>query len=411
MISSEEVTKELLIVDMRDLCDKYGAVTRNFYRGRGKYSEASWQKFFPTFSSFILASKGLVPCETKAKVVVQPSIETQADVAYLKAKAQGLETALKTYLKEKGNFKSIASEIAAAVVALEPYPRVLNTYDVADANAETPVAAVIKLSDWQIGEVINANETEGFGVYNFAIAEKRIFALVKKVTEWVEMHRKAGYIINELHVFSEGDIVSGNIHYELEVTNEFCVTVAAAKAGMLLAEVIAQLAAHFDKVTVWEMSADNHGRLTRKSQAKQGAANNYGYLSHVICNEVLRDHENVQTMLGEGTKLLANVLGKKFLISHGHHIVSQAGIPYYGLDRDKAREATKRQNTDKTFDYLSLGHFHVPAIISGNILINGCLTGTTEFDHMLGRNCHPAQVSFMTHPVHGIFNWVAWDLT
>lgn len=170
MISSEEVTKELLIVDMRDLCDKYGAVTRNFYRGRGKYSEASWQKFFPTFSSFILASKGLVPCETKAKVVVQPSIETQADVAYLKAKAQGLETALKTYLKEKGNFKSIASEIAAAVVALEPYPRVLNTYDVADANAETPVAAVIKLSDWQIGEVINANETEGFGVYNFAIA-------------------------------------------------------------------------------------------------------------------------------------------------------------------------------------------------------------------------------------------------
>jgi hypothetical protein len=333
--------------------------------------------------------------------------ESTADLLHYKAKSQSLESSLKGLLKERGKYKSLVDDIKTAITAEPPFPHIKI---VGQKASTSPVAAVLKLSDWQIGEVIESAETEGFGVFNFEIAEARVSQLVRHFLGWIEMHRKAGYALRELHIFSEADLVSGNIHYELEVTNEFPVPVASVKAGFLLAWVVSQLAPHFDRVEVWEESADNHGRLTRKSQAKQGALNNYSYIAHIVCNEKLRDHSNVNIHMGDGTKLLADVLGKKFLISHGHHIMGQMGIPYYGMERDRAREAVKRQNTDKTFDYISIGHWHVPAIISGNILVNGCLTGTTEYDHMSGRHAIPSQVSFMVHPVHGLFNWTAWKL-
>ncbi len=345
--------------------------------------------------------------ETAIKPVKKVDNEAAADLIHYKTKSQSLETSLKGLLKERGKYKALVDDIKTAIIAEEPFPRI---QIVGHKATTSPVAAVLKLSDWQIGEVIESAETEGFGVFNHEIAQQRVEKLVHHFLGWIDMHRKAGYPLRVLHIFSEADLVSGNIHYELEVTNEFPVPVASVKAGFLLSWVVSQLAPHFDKVELWEESADNHGRLTRKNQAKQGALNNYSYIAHIVCNEKLRDHTNVNIHMGDGTKLLADVLGKKFLISHGHHIMGQMGIPYYGFERDRAREAVKRQNTDKTFDYISMGHWHVPAIISGNILVNGSLTGTTEFDHMQGRHALPSQVSFMVHPVHGLFNWVAWKL-
>src|SRR6266581_4307027 len=64
---------------------------------------------------------------------------------------------------------------------------------------------------------------------------------------------------------------------------------------------------------------------------------------------------------------------------------------------------------DVGFDYMSVGHWHVPGVVSGNILINGSLSGTDEFDHGCGRHAPPAQVSFLVHPKHKIFGWTAWN--
>lgn len=333
--------------------------------------------------------------------------DVQAELLHFKHQARKLETQIERLLRERGKVKAFVEDIRSSVKATKPYSR--RGFAIKSTSG-SPVAAVLKLSDWQIGEVIDKTETEGFGEFNHAIAEARVERLCDSFLTWVQMHRKAGYNLNRFDIFSEADLVSGNIHYELEVTNEFPVTVACTKAGFLLAHVVAKLAARFDEVHLWEESADNHGRLTRKNQAKQGAKNNYSYIAHVICNQALSAHQNVKVHFGDGTKLLADVLGKKFLIAHGHHIMGSMGIPYYGMERDRAREAMKRLNTDKTFHYISCGHWHVPAIISGNILVNGSLPGTTEFDHMQGRHAEPSQVSFMVHPVHGLFNWTAWKL-
>lgn len=326
-------------------------------------------------------------------------------LAHYQKKSEQLEGQLRAIRATNGEFRELIEGLKDAVIAADRYDR--TPYEVGEpsSSAISPVAMV---SDWQIGEVINAGETDGFGEFNWEIAKKRVFDYATKLIDWSNMHRRAGFPIHQFHVFSLSDHVSGNIHYELEVTNEFPLPVATANAGILLGEFVSRISAHFDEVVIWEESADNHGRLTRKNQWKQGAKNNMSWLVHTIANAHLRDHENVRVEMAAGTKQLADVQGKKFLLSHGHSVQMWMGIPYYGLERERGREATKRMGTSQEFDYVAIGHFHVPALVSGNIIINGNLPGTTEFDHSQGRFAPPAQASFMVHPKHGLFDFTAW---
>jgi len=333
--------------------------------------------------------------------------EMRERLAHAEAKSQQAQALLDQFRKKRGNFQEIVNQLVTAVKAADRWDRV--KYDPGNRD-KTPVSMVVKVSDWQIGEVINADETERFGEFNWEIAQRRVFYLADRLIESANMYRAAGFPLDELAIFSEADLVSGNIHYELEVTNEFPVTVATANAGLLLGELTSRLAAHFKTISLYEVSADNHGRLTRKNQAKQGATNNYAYLAHVIANQYLANHSNVNVTMFSGVKGVARVQGKGFLTGHGHHIMGMMGIPYYGMERDKAREAVKRMHSDAKFDYISIAHWHVPAIIGNSIFVNGSLTGTTEFDHMQGRHAGPSQTSFLVHPKHGYFGYTPWRL-
>ncbi len=344
------------------------------------------------------------------KKKVSPSEELQAANEHLAALNRELQAQVKAFLKDKGRFTNLVNEAVKAITPVTAY----STWSAPKKGKRTySIGMVLKVSDWQIGEVIDPKETEGFGVFNYEIAKQRVFDLIDRVNDQANMYRKGGFDLPQLDIFSEADLLSGNIHYELEVTNEWPITIAIARAAELFAEMVRRLSTNFSVIKIWEMSADNHGRLTRKNQAKQGAQNNYSRLAHEFANALLSDlveKGRVVIEMGEGTKLLADVVGQKFLISHGHEVMGSLGIPYYGLERGRAREAIKRLNTDKTFNYISCGHWHVPAIIAGSILVNGSLPGTTEFDHMQGRHAPPQQVSFLVHPSYGIFGWTAWQL-
>lgn len=342
----------------------------------------------------------------KIKSILNPEL---AEAQRLKKQNQVLNQNVKKLLEERGKHLSFFEDLKSVIPPTTPYTD--QPITVTDEEG-SEFAAVVLISDWQIGEVVNKEEMCGWGVYNHKIAEKRVFLLAEKLIGWVDMHRKAGHIINELHVLSIGDLISGNIHYELEVTNEFPVTIAVEKAGELFAEFIRKLAPHFPKIKVWELSADNHGRLTVKNQFKQGGLNNYSRLVHTIANARLSEHKNVEIMVGEGMNLLCNIQGVNFLTTHGHQVKGQLGIPFYGFLKLKAKEAIRRLGlSGKSFDYIAIGHWHVPAILE-NILVNGNLVGSTEMDNALGRNAAPSQVSFMVNPRKKmLFGWCAWDLS
>jgi hypothetical protein len=331
-------------------------------------------------------------------------------IAHLRKEVGRLEGENQKLREKAGSMELLAKVIEESIDSLKPLPAI--PYKVSGKLESTAkMAAVVKFSDWHIGEVIRPEETEGFGKFNYAIAQERLNTITKKVIAWTHNHRMA-FNIPQLYVFCEQDFISGDIHDELKATNEFPSPVQAVRAGKLLAQQIATFAPHFPEVHVIEVGGDNHSRLQKKPQAKQKATNSFGYVVYALANELLSQHKNVIIHEQDGMTHLANVVGQRFLCEHGDTIKAWMGIPYYGIERMRAREATRRmlerKKKDLGFDYVSCGHFHVPAVVSGNILMNGSLSGTSEFDHGCGRHARPSQVSFMVHPEHGIFDWTPW---
>ncbi len=342
-------------------------------------------------------------------------------VLHLRKEVSRLQTQLSSYQDIRGFQEELLESVTAAASALEPLPpQKAKSFK----GSGSEVAAVIKFSDWHIGEVISESETEGFGRYNYAVAKHRAQYITENFLRYVETNR-AMYKINKLYVFAEGDFISGDIHRELVATNEFPLPVQAVNAGALLAQSVATMAPYFSEVHLIEVGPDNHSRLQPKPQFKQKATNSMSYVVHAMANALLAKHGNVETLVGEGIEELVNVNGTNFLIKHGDTVKAWMGIPFYGMERDRGKEAVKRMQAmldserkdnyekfkkDIGFDYISCGHWHVPGVVSGNILINGSMCGTTEFDHGCGRHARPSQVSFLVHPKWKLYNWVPWQV-
>jgi hypothetical protein len=322
-------------------------------------------------------------------------------IAHLRGyiKTQGRQ--IKQLQAKIGARDEFAKQVAGAVVAASPFPRW--KYREAKEHSK-PVDAAIMLSDLHIGERVNSREIEGFNRFNYKIAEKRLFSITESFLQWVQVQRQV-YSIGTCHILSLGDNVAGDIHDELRVTAEFPLPVQTAKAGLLLGEAVRRIAQHFSTVIVHFVGADNHGRLTKKPQCKQAAENNVNYCVGVIAKERLGSHTNVTFKTPSGIKHLAKINGFKFLVEHGHTVKSHMGIPFYGIERSVGREAKRRMNTNKGFHYWGIGHLHVPGWLAGKTVMNGSLSGTNEYDHSEGRHAEPAQVAFLVHPKHGIFNF------
>lgn len=352
-------------------------------------------------------------CRTKAPVSDRET--------YLRREVERLQQRLKQAQEGSGYIQELFDQLTANVAAIEPLPpQPFNSGNAADAE----MAAVLKLSDWHIGAVTKGSETQGFGEFNWELAQERVAYIGQKFLGWIETHRRS-FNIPKLYIFSEGDMISGDIHYELQVTNEFPAPVQAVKAGNLLASLVGTLAPHFAEIHLIEVNIDNHSRLTKKLQFAQGAENSWQYVVHGIANARLAQHGNINIVEAPGIRELVDVNGVKFLTEHGHVTKAWMGIPFYGIERQRGKEASKRMaamleaerrqsfvefQQQLGFDYMSIGHWHVPGIVSGNILINGCLPGTTEYDHASGRHAPPAQVSFLVHPRYKLFDWTAWGV-
>ena len=338
---------------------------------------------------------------TTVKKVAQ-QVDPEAQIAFLRKELFERAKTIKVLQNRLGSEREFAERVSAAIVAAEPFP----LFHIRKSKKETKaVVACIKLSDWHIGERIRRNETEGFGTFNYDIAEQRIFSIVEDFLKWVATQRTA-YVIDEIAVFGEGDYVSGDIHDELLATNEFPLPEQTAKAGLLLGEVVRRISGHAKRVSLFMVGADNHGRLRKKPQGKQKTTNNMSYLVHTLAMSYLQQCNNIHPTVATGAKLLTVVNGFRILSEHGDAVKGWAGLPYYGFNRMIGKEATRRMLTRKGFHYWSIGHFHVPSFIEGRTLVNGSLSGTSEFDHINGRHALPSQVAYLMHPVHGMFNMV-----
>jgi hypothetical protein len=340
--------------------------------------------------------------QMKDLVVAGKSVDLQSRNEELRKLSKSLQRDNKKLLTQLGHQKEFVDQICGAISIIEPYPKFLYTQQQKTSN---PIVPNLDIGDLHIGEYIKSSEVEGLNRYNWNIAQEGIFGIVDDFLKWADIHRQ-WFSIEECSITMKGDYISGDIHQELLVTNEFPLPVQTAKAGTLLGEVFRRICGHFKRVVAIECGADNHGRLQHKPQAKQKAANNMSFLVHHIANEAAKSCNNFYPVMSEGMMIRHVINGKSFLITHGDTIKSVMGFPWYSLGRLIGREALRRMGKKQlSFDYFSIGHFHTPMFIENKSIVNGSLSGTSEYDHSCGRYAQPCQVAFMIHPKYGIFDF------
>lgn len=166
------------------------------------------------------------------------------------------------------------------------------------------------------------------------------------------------------------------------------------------------LAQNFTSIEVHFIGADNHGRLTKKPQAKQEGLNSMNYLVGVLAKAYLEKVSNVNFNIYPMHERVVQVGARNYLISHGHGMRAWMGIPWYSAERKVGKEATARMQlimdqklkmTDIGFHKFIFGHFHTP-INTTMYSCGGSVQGTDAYDHVAGRYAAPSQAAWLVHP-------------
>jgi len=328
------------------------------------------------------------------------------------------ESTLKQYRKEHGRLEVFFDRVTSAVTPITPLKSVFDkVYRRVGDVSDTPVIPVGHITDSHMGMVQEADEIEHFNEFNPDICDRRNLGFINGFVDWVSLHRGV-YNIRECNLIFTGDLISGDIHDELRVTNAFPVPEQIVRAAQVHTKQIALLTPYFEKVTVDFLTEDNHSRLTKKPQAKEAGLNSYGYLIARLMEAYLSKHTNLVFNIHAMHEKVITIGTRNYLITHGHGIRAWMGIPWYGIERRTAREATARQSIimadverakEIGFNKILHGHFHVP-FDTPLYSCGGSVSGTDAYDHQCGRHAEPSQCGWMLHPKWGEFNRTNFQL-
>ena len=346
---------------------------------------------------------------TKKLTIEEMKHKLSPEMKALHSENQALRSELAEAKRASGEVSVIMDDVLSAVQQAERV-KIEARSSGGKTKVEAPCSHVIHLTDLHIGQVTKPEQVEDLGEYNYAIATARMKTLAEKVIAKTDVQR-SGYNVTEAVILGTGDWVSGDIHPELQFTNEFPAPVQAVKAGYLLGAFFMALAPHFKSIRAEMITLDNHGRLTRKPQASDGGLNNWGYVSSAIAKEYCRNQPNITVNVHAQPCKIVQVETERYLIFHGHQMRGWAGKPYYGFDQRLLKEALKRMNMSEQvkFTKMVFGHFH-DAAMSGWWTLGGSVSGTDANDHNQGRFARPHQTSWFVHSKHGEFDFSKWWL-
>ena len=339
---------------------------------------------------------------------VKSALRPPERILALQAERDQIASAYKDYKREHGQLEQLMAEVLAAVPSITPQAPVYRPPT--KRRVEKDVAVVVHITDAHHGAIQVSDEIEGFGSFSPALSRARQYGLMTDVLDWVEMHR-LGYSIPECRLLVTGDLISGDIHDELRVTNAFPAPRQAVEAGEILAKQAVMAAPHFARIVLDIITDDNHGRLTRKPQSKEGGINNWMFVVASMTKVLLALHDNVVVNIHAMPQKVVSVCGRRYLLCHGHEVSGWLGFPYYGIERKTAREALKRMNGPdmSKFDKVIMGHWHSP-METQMFWVGGSVSGTDAYDHKAGRQADPQQVSWLVHPKWGEFDRTCWNL-
>ena len=224
-------------------------------------------------------------------------------------------------------------------------------------NGNTELIVVI--SDTHIGETNN----NFFGSYSTEIAQDRLSKYLSEIREIQQRHNA-----KNVRLVILGDLISGNIHLTIQVSNRENVIQQVKTVSELLTSFAYALAETFDNVIVTSVSG-NHSRIARKDDAVKDERLDdlvtfimEKSLTH-IDNITIDNNANIDTGLA-----VIDIYDKDYVLVHG--------------DYDSPTEAGVMRlcSVLGTFpEAILMGHRHTPAYLEINgvkVIQSGCLSGS-----------------------------------
>lgn len=168
---------------------------------------------------------------------------------------------------------------------------------------------LIILSDLYIGQTFDSI----FGKYNTDIAKDRLNQLLNEVLSIRDLHNS-----RKCYVSLQGDLISGNIHKSIQVTNRENVIEQVKNATELVSSFCYELSLHFENVFLSNVSG-NHTRIERKEDAihdeRLDDIISWAVelsLKHIDNFHVL--HRNIDTGIAD-----IDIRGKSYIAVHGDY--------------------------------------------------------------------------------------------
>jgi predicted phosphodiesterase len=262
---------------------------------------------------------------------------------------------------------------------------------------------VLCLSDTHYPEVVDPLTAMGL-TYNSDVCTARLAQIRDTAIRYKDL-RSTSYPVRKLTVAVLGDMLSGDIHEELEITNQFPMSEALVKLAYLIDSMGRAFAEEFPEVEFIFMPG-NHPRLSKKPRHK-AKWNNWDYvLGHFVA--ALSDKQYL-VQVPKDIIYIHHVFETRIGMVHGDGVSSAsfAGIPWYGMkSRRDAIQALLRHLGQPGIDYLLMGHFHQLLYWQGtdcDLLINGAVKGGDEYSiDTRHSSTDPVQALLTFHPKHGL---------
>lgn len=262
----------------------------------------------------------------------------------------------------------------------------------------------LQLTDTHFDEVVIPSEVDFINAYNREIAEGRLKRWAEKSIVLARDFIK-GIDYDGAVLLVTGDILSGDIHEELENTNEGSNYESALHWMDRLSSAIDMLATEFGKLHV-AVTYGNHGRDSKKPRFKRRAAHNIEWLMFRWLEREFRiaGKTHVTFQVSDAMDTTVDVYSTKYLITHGDQFKGGTGISgmLAPLMLGQHRKTMRQMYAGHPFDYLVMGHFHQYFPPGKGLVVGGSMKGYDEYAYGHNLKPEPAQQAFwITSPEYG----------
>jgi len=350
-----------------------------------------------------------VPRHTLSNRVVQAVIRgyaepTAKEVTRLHRERAELKRQLREANTEELSTDSVREQIMGmAAVPPDPPDWLLDRGGGAKSGPGIPVTI---WSDWHLGEAVDGAEIGNVNRFNMEVGEERVCRLVERTIDLCFEHmtnpRYPGIV-----VCLGGDLVSGEIHPELEQTNEPGLFQSVLRCRDILIWALESIAEEFGHVFV-PCVAGNHGRNTHKIQHKKFVYRNADWLICTLVERYFRekDDDRVRFMIPANNEAYFEVAGQRFLLLHGHDLGVRGGDGMIGslgpIRRGEIKVGRQQAQMGRHFDTLLIGHWHQYLPLP-SVVVNGSLVGYSEFAKNSRFTAEsPKQALFFVHARRGV---------